>query len=187
MHVDGSTSTRGGGVGLILESPDGQTFRHALCFGFKATNNDVEYEALLSGLKLALKLQVEGIRVFIDSQLVVSHINGDYMVRDPTMMKYMSEAKKLVSHFPGFAITRVPWAQNEQVNTLTRLALGQDAELSPEVERLPHRTITTEEVATTDVTLTWVEKILHYKKDGTLPVNRMASNNYDACKRGIMR
>ena len=99
LHVDGSANAKGGGAGLILQSPDGRTFCHALHFRFKATNNEAEYEALLSGLKLVHELQVKSIEVFTDSQLVVGHINGDFEARDATIAKYLSEAKKLVSCF----------------------------------------------------------------------------------------
>lgn len=114
--------------------PNSQTFKHALRFRFKATNNEAEYEALLSGLKFALELQVKGIEVFTDSQLLVGHINEDYVAWDATMKKYLSEAKKLVSRFQCFIITRVSQAQNEQADTLARLASGQDTEPPPEVK-----------------------------------------------------
>lgn len=112
MHIDGSANVKGGRVGLVLESPDNWAFRHALHFGFKATNNEAKYEVLLSGLKLALELQVKGIEVFTDSQLVVDHINGYYVARGATMTKYLSKVKTLIGNFQRFAITRVPWAQN---------------------------------------------------------------------------
>lgn len=42
----------------------------ALRFGFKASNNKAEYEALISVLKLARELKVEAVHVFNDLQLV---------------------------------------------------------------------------------------------------------------------
>ncbi|GFY81129.1 hypothetical protein Acr_01g0009380 [Actinidia rufa] len=43
--------------------------------GFKATNNEVEYEALLAGLRVATELGAQSLEVFSDSQLVV-HTSG---------------------------------------------------------------------------------------------------------------
>ena len=83
--MDGSANAKRGGAGLVLKGPNGQSFRHKLHFVFKAINNESEYEALLSELKLALELQVKNIKVFTDSQLVVGHINGDYEAQDATM------------------------------------------------------------------------------------------------------
>lgn len=64
--MDGLANTKRG-VELVLKGSDDQLFKHALCFGFKATNNETEYKALLSRLRLALELQVKKIEVFTDS------------------------------------------------------------------------------------------------------------------------
>lgn len=46
----------GAGAGFILISPDGHELTYARSFEFKASNNEAEYEALIAGLKLALKM-----------------------------------------------------------------------------------------------------------------------------------
>ena len=43
-----------------------------LRFGFKASNNEAEYEALIARLKLTKEMKVESLEIFSDSQLVVS-------------------------------------------------------------------------------------------------------------------
>ena len=53
LHVDGASNGQGGGAGIVLESPDGLVTEQALRFGFKASNNAAEYEAVLAGLDLA--------------------------------------------------------------------------------------------------------------------------------------
>nr|KYP47396.1 hypothetical protein KK1_031010 [Cajanus cajan] len=53
LHVDGSSNSKGGGAGIILEGPNQVTLKQSLKFGFKVTNNQEEYEALLAGLRLA--------------------------------------------------------------------------------------------------------------------------------------
>ena len=106
------------------QKPRWPNVQSLLRFGFKTINNEVEYEVLLSSLKLALELQVESIEVFTDSQRVVSHINGDYEARDATMSKYLFEVKKLASCFHCFAITRMSQAQNVHADALAKLTLG---------------------------------------------------------------
>lgn len=56
--MDGSSQMEGNCAGLILTSPKGECFTYALRFNFKATNNEVEYEALIVGLKLASTIGV---------------------------------------------------------------------------------------------------------------------------------
>nr|GEV88459.1 reverse transcriptase domain-containing protein [Tanacetum cinerariifolium] len=49
LFTDGSLCVDGSGAGLILTNPDGIEFTYALRFQFAASNNEVEYEALIAG------------------------------------------------------------------------------------------------------------------------------------------
>lgn len=60
---------------MILESPKGEEISYALRFEFKATNNQAEYEAFIVGLKLALAIQQNRVRIQTDSQLMANHLN----------------------------------------------------------------------------------------------------------------
>ena len=53
MNVDGSASSTRSGVGLLVSRSDGFVVEYALSFNFFMTNNKVEYEALLVGLRIA--------------------------------------------------------------------------------------------------------------------------------------
>ncbi|XP_009385521.2 uncharacterized protein LOC103972866 [Musa acuminata AAA Group] len=61
LHVDGSATSSSAGAGLVLSTLDGRSFERSFRFGFRATNNEAEYEALLVGLKLALEMQVDAL------------------------------------------------------------------------------------------------------------------------------
>ena len=74
LRVDGASRSSGSGVGLLLQSPIGEHLEQAILLGFPASNNEAEYEAILSGLDLALALSVSKLRVYCDSQLVVRHV-----------------------------------------------------------------------------------------------------------------
>ncbi|RVX22916.1 Transposon Ty3-I Gag-Pol polyprotein [Vitis vinifera] len=69
LRVDGASRSSGSGVGL-LQSPTGEHLEQAIRLGFSASNNEAEYEAILSGLDLALALSVSKLRIYSDSQLV---------------------------------------------------------------------------------------------------------------------
>ena len=47
LYVYGLETNVGSGVGLIVVSPEGHTYEHALKFMFNTSNNEAEYEALL--------------------------------------------------------------------------------------------------------------------------------------------
>ncbi|VFQ91505.1 unnamed protein product [Cuscuta campestris] len=56
MAVDGASGPRGYGGGIVFTTPEGFRIYHAIVFNFKLTNNEVEYEALAGGLRLAQAL-----------------------------------------------------------------------------------------------------------------------------------
>ena len=74
LSVDGASNAQGSGAGLILTSPEGIDIEYALRFGFRTSNNEAEYEAVIAGLNLAHSLEVDQLEVYSDSQLVVRQI-----------------------------------------------------------------------------------------------------------------
>ena len=58
-------------MGLILISPKKITMEKSLRLGFLATNNKVEYEALLVGMTMVQKMGGKALEIFSDSRLVV--------------------------------------------------------------------------------------------------------------------
>ena len=74
FSVDGASNAQGSRAGLILTSPEGIDIEYALRFGFQASNNEAEYEAVIAGLNLAHSLEVDQLEVCSDSQLVVRQI-----------------------------------------------------------------------------------------------------------------
>ena len=99
LQVDGSSNTKGSGLGLVLTSPQGDVIEQAVRCGFKATNNEAEYEAMIAGLGLAKDLGIGKIVVFSDSQLVVNQMQGSYQAQDNKMTAYLNKTKELQSAF----------------------------------------------------------------------------------------
>jgi ribonuclease HI len=58
-------------MGVVLFAPHGDQIKYMVHLDFKATNNMVEYEALLFGLSTTLSLGVRQLLVNGDSQLIV--------------------------------------------------------------------------------------------------------------------
>jgi ribonuclease HI len=58
MYFDGSMTKRGAGAGLLFISPLGVHMRYVMRLHFVASNNVVEYEALVNGLRIAIELEV---------------------------------------------------------------------------------------------------------------------------------
>ena len=67
VHVDGSSTQHTGGIGVVLQSPEGDKLKHKIRLQYQTTNNEVEYEALLKRLELAKSVEARSILVLGDS------------------------------------------------------------------------------------------------------------------------
>ncbi|XP_064986960.1 uncharacterized protein LOC135625801 [Musa acuminata AAA Group] len=177
LHVDGSASSKGAGAGLVLLAPDGRSFERSLRFGFKATNNEAEYEALLAGLRLALEMQVVAIHVLTDSQLVAEQLGSGYEAREPTMAKYLVQVRDLAAKFPYFKLSNVPRGENARADALAKSASASQPTPGPwpKVEELPARTIEVAVTAPSSTPITWVQELLRFRRDGTLPHDEVSA------------
>jgi hypothetical protein len=61
LKADGSSTEHRGGAGLVIITLEGIEHNYAVNFNFPVTKNEVEYEAVINGLKLVLILG--GVRV----------------------------------------------------------------------------------------------------------------------------
>ena len=83
LNVDKASRQTGVGIGLLLKSPTGEIIEQAIRLGFNASNNESEYEALLSGIELATDVSSYKLLIQSDSQLVVGQVNEEFESRDP--------------------------------------------------------------------------------------------------------
>ena len=94
-------------MGLVLQSPTGEHLEQAIRLGFSASNNEAEYEAILSGLDLALALSVSKLRIFSDSQLVVKHVQEEYEAKDAHMARYLAKVRNTLRQFTEWTIEKI--------------------------------------------------------------------------------
>ena len=67
MLFDGSCSSLGSGVGIVLKIPNKFIYPRVIKLEFYCSNNDVEYEVLIQGIILALEMNIENLIVTGDS------------------------------------------------------------------------------------------------------------------------
>ena len=72
MFFDGSLNINGAGAGILFVSPNKHKLHYVLRILFPASNNVVEYEACLHGIRLAVELGVKRLYVHGDSALVIN-------------------------------------------------------------------------------------------------------------------
>ncbi|KAL8099799.1 hypothetical protein AgCh_032162 [Apium graveolens] len=112
LYVDGWATAERSGAGLILSSPGGFTIQQAITFAFKATNNQAEYEALLSGLRLAKSLGVRRLTIYSDSQIVVRQTNGEYIAKVPKLARYREMVRAILETIRDSTILQINREEN---------------------------------------------------------------------------
>ena len=58
--MEGASSTKGAGVGIVIITPEGILLEHSFRLGFNTSNNEAEYEALLFRIEGSLKVGSTG-------------------------------------------------------------------------------------------------------------------------------
>ncbi|XP_022851528.1 uncharacterized protein LOC111373252 [Olea europaea var. sylvestris] len=173
IFVDGASNSSGSGAGIIIISPDKITeVQCALRFEFEATNNEAEYEAVVITLKLARNLELEHIRVFSDSQLVVGQIEGSFEGKDEKISSYCLKVHDLQRQFTSCEILKIARADNSKADALSRLVFMRIDGL----DRTVNIKIVTESsinmklsVMNIDHEPSWIDPIVEYISNGDLP------------------
>ena len=124
MYFDGSVMKTGASAGLLFISPLGDHMRYVIRLHFPASNNMAEYEALLSGLRIAIELGVKRLDVRGDSQLVIDQVMKESSCHDPKMEAYCKALRCLEDKFDGLELSHVPRKYNEDADELAKIASG---------------------------------------------------------------
>ncbi|KAL0313614.1 UNVERIFIED_CONTAM: Ribonuclease HI [Sesamum radiatum] len=122
LHVDGSSTTQGSGADIVITSPQGEDLEFAIKFGFKASNNEAEYEALVIGMRMAYEVGARHLLAYSDSQLIVKQVEDAYEAKEENMIQYLQQIKELKTSFDHFQIIQIPRDENIKADCLSKLA-----------------------------------------------------------------
>ena len=113
-----------------MTSPDGIDIEYALRFGFQASNNEAEYEAVIAGLNLAHSMEVDRLEVCSDSQLAVKQIEDSYESRGEKMILYLKKVWELLKKFVRVQIRHILRVENSRADALAKLATASQEDLN---------------------------------------------------------
>jgi len=87
----------------------GTELRYAARLEFPGcTNNVVEYEGLLLGLRKARALGARRLSIKSDSELITNHIGKSYRALKPELVKYLAAVYSMEKYFFGFQCAKFP-------------------------------------------------------------------------------
>ena len=135
---------------------------------FPATNNEVEYEAILTRLKVEKALGAKNLFLQSDSKLVMGQIKEEYEAKEEMMQKYLRLTRHLAQEFDRVEFIQVPRSQNMRADKVAKQAsLGarpMSTDLKMEVQKHPN----IEEILTFAIQSenSWMTLILSFLQDG---------------------
>ncbi|XP_074373946.1 uncharacterized protein LOC141714320 [Apium graveolens] len=127
LHIDGAVNNSGVGTGIVSVTPEGHHLMNVIHFKFYVTSNDVEYEALINGLKIELEVGVVYLIARSDSELVVNQVNRGFQARGPRIELYMRYVQRLLEKFGNTRLEGVPREENSKADALAKMGSQMDS------------------------------------------------------------
>lgn len=113
------------GIGFLIKNTEGIKVKQYCEYLGKATNNIAEYTALIRSLEFAKNIgQIDKLNIFMDSELVVKQIKGEYKVKNEGLKPLYLKAKSLLSNC-NFSINHVARSDNKEADLLVNKAIDE--------------------------------------------------------------
>ena len=129
-----------------------------------ATNNEAEYEGILTGLRVRKALGAKNLLLQSDSKMVIGQIKEEYEVKEERMQKYLRLTKHLTQGFDRVEFEKIPRSQNMIADKIAKLALSNERSTSMGLDLEIQKHPSTEEVPTFAIqsTNSWMTSIISF-------------------------
>lgn len=125
IYSDGGSRGNPGpaALGFLIQNQSGGTlFKEGRFIGI-TTNNTAEYQAVTAALTKALQFKSREVVCYLDSELVVKQLNGQYRVKNPRIIVYYNNLKKIISLFSKVQFKHIPREKNHEADRLVNQTL----------------------------------------------------------------
>ncbi|XP_030941048.1 uncharacterized protein LOC115965893 [Quercus lobata] len=129
------------GIGVIVTSLEKDVLKYGVQLQFPVTNNEAEYEVILTNLRIAKALGVKNLKLKTNSKLVIGQITNKYEALEERMKRYLKLINQLVDYFDDVKFEQIPWETNLAIGEAAKLASSEDAlkkhRLYMEIQTIP--------------------------------------------------
>jgi ribonuclease HI len=141
LNFDGCSKGNPGlaGIGIVIYNKGIEIHSACKFIGIK-TNNQSEYSALIFGLEEAIKMEIDQISIFGDSQIVINQVNGIFKIKSDNLIELNKKANDLKKQFKYIEFNHVPREKNKRADELSNIALFNT---NPTTTVEPNHTFTT--------------------------------------------
>jgi ribonuclease HI len=126
IYIDGASRGNPGrsGAGVLIKDKNGNIYKIKRNLGI-LTNNQAEYEALITALQSAKELKRSHLKIYTDSSLLANQINGNWHVRDSKIRVLYKKARELIAEFEQIEIEYIPRELNREADRLANEAIDE--------------------------------------------------------------
>ena len=125
IYTDGASRNNPGesSIGVVIKNDQNEIIETLSEYIGIGSNNKAEYMALIRALELAGTFNPQEVHLYLDSQLVVRQITGEYKVKDAGLIPLHRQARALYSRYEQRSISHIPRAENFEADALANEAL----------------------------------------------------------------
>ncbi|EQA36106.1 ribonuclease HI [Leptospira inadai serovar Lyme str. 10] len=129
IFCDGASKGNPGPSSIGVAIFEGEEEIHSISERIKdGTNNTAEWAALEAGLLWCLENKASEVKAFLDSELVVKQVTGEYKVKSPHLIEAKRRVLALSSKLASFKIAHVLREKNKKADKLANLAFSPTVE-----------------------------------------------------------
>ena len=115
-----------GACGFVILDENDQVITQGGRFFKHCTNNQAEYWSLREGVSAALKQNIQNLDIYMDSQLIVRQIKGEYRVKNENLLPIYEGTKLDLDKLETYEITHIPRRHNKLADSLVNQILDQN-------------------------------------------------------------
>ena len=132
INTDGASRGNPGpaAIGVTIKDDRGKLITSISQYIGVTTNNQAEYRAVILALEKAKDLEVEEIDFYLDSELVVSQLKGDYKVKNKELASLFVKIWNLAQQFKKVRYFHVPREENKEADRLANQAMDEGSAAS---------------------------------------------------------
>lgn len=125
LNTDGGARGNPGpaAIGVVLRNSEGTAVTEIGKYIGVGTNNEAEYKALVEGLGAAVEKGAQELECFLDSELVVKQMRGEYKIKHTGLKKLWEQAKAFESKIEKVSYSHVPREKNKEADAIVNKVL----------------------------------------------------------------
>ncbi|MDG1950874.1 MAG: ribonuclease HI family protein [bacterium] len=128
IYTDGGSRGNPGpsASGAVIKTPEGEVLAQVKKYLGVTTNNQAEYVAIVIGLLKAKELGATRVKMFMDTQLAVRQLNGEYKVKNPGIAERFKEVHNAAIGFERVTFDHVRREFNKEADALVNECLDEE-------------------------------------------------------------